>query len=168
MWKTFDLYSNMFIKPSHSLQHWFTVPPVHSMGLSQSWNKQTLNNILFLNGEYETEWWFETFFNLSSLLIMGKWSNLTNAHIFQMGGKKPPTRKEFTNFLRPLEGLPSLGNSDRSRPVTGSTGNFESMKVLPSNLPYDFGIPVTFKAMSCFNIIQLYIYVDIILCYIIL
>lgn len=32
------------------------------------------------------------------------------------------------------------------------------MKVLPSSRPYDFGIPVVFKAMSCFNIIQLYIH----------
>ena len=159
MWKTFDFYQTA--PDIQSLQHWVTVTAVclHSMGLSQSWIQQTLNNITFLNGEYETGWWVETSFYLSSLLIMGKWSNLTNAHIFQMGGKKPPTRKEFTNFLRPLEGFPSLGNSDRSRLVTGSVGNFESMKVLPSNLPYDFGIPVTFKAMVCFNIIQLYIYI---------
>ena len=72
IWKTFDFYQTA--PDIQSLQHWVTVTAVcvHSMGLSQSWIQQTLNNITFLNGEYETEWWFETFFYLSSLLIMGK------------------------------------------------------------------------------------------------
>ncbi len=32
--------------------------------------------------------WFQTFL----IFTLGKWSNLTDAHIFQMGGEKPPTR----------------------------------------------------------------------------
>ena len=167
MWKTFDLYSNMFIKPPHSLQHWFTVPPVclHSMGLSQSWNKQTLNNILFLNGEYETGWWFETCFIYHP--YYGEMIQFDEAHIFQMGGKITTNQERVHQFLEAPWGF-SL--TWKQRPVP--TGHrirgerLESMKVLPSNLPYDFGIPVTFKAMSCFNIIQ-YIYIDIMLYHII-
>ena len=37
-----------------------------------------------------TRWWFQIFF-LFSPRKLGKISNLTTAHIFQMGGKKPPT-----------------------------------------------------------------------------
>ncbi len=66
-------------------------------GILESWKTWDYSEILprqahvarKRSSEYRTRWWFETFFVFTK--IPGKIIRFDEKHIFQMGGKKPPT-----------------------------------------------------------------------------